>query len=81
MKEKITAYYEKHPILMILLAPIGGIVFAVFLPFIGIAGVVYMIGRKLVLGLVHETSKVAIFTYRPAESYLTGKKARKEEKK
>lgn len=74
-------YYRGHPIFVLLAAPILGLVYAVFLPFIGIASVITMIGRKLMGGVAHEISQAATFGWRPVEAYLSGKKGKKAEKK
>ena len=76
--DRQATYYKGHPIFVLMAAPILGLVYAVFLPFIGIAAVITMVGRKLMGGLAHEASKAASFGWRPAEAYLSGKEKKKE---
>ncbi|HEX8948565.1 MAG TPA: hypothetical protein VF790_06360 [Dissulfurispiraceae bacterium] len=65
----------------LVVAPILGLIYAIFLPFIGIAMLVQMVGVKLLGGLAHNASKGLSFGWRPVEAYLTGKKGKKSEKK
>ncbi len=73
-------YLKGHPIVILLAAPVLGLVYAVFLPFIGIASVMAMIARKLFGGLAHEAAKAATFGWRPVEAYLGGRKQKKAQK-
>jgi len=75
-----TAYYKAHPVIVLLAAPVLGLVYAVFLPFIGIATVITMAARKLFGEKLHEMSKLANFGWRPAEAYFAGDKAGKAER-
>ena len=79
--DRKATYYRGHPLFVLLAAPVLGMVYAVFLPFIGIASVVTLIGRKLFGGMAHEVSKAATFGWRPVEAYLAGKKGKKAEKR
>jgi hypothetical protein len=58
-------------IVMLLASPIIGLVYVVFLPFIGIATLAAVAGRG-VLGSV--AGKTISFGWRPVEAYLAGKK-------
>ncbi len=70
--------YIKAPGAVVLAAgPILGLIFAVFLPFIGIAMALMALGGKIVEGMVKAASGVVTFGWRPIEAYLTGKKSRK----
>ncbi len=74
----------KAPSAMVLAAgPVLGLVFAVFLPFIGIAMAAMLLVRKVSEGLVEATAASMSFAWRPVEAYLTGrkKKAAAREKK
>ena len=73
-------YLKGHPIVILLAAPVLGLVYAVFLPFIGIASVITMLARKLFGGLAHEAAKAATFGWRPVEAYLGGRKQKKAQK-
>lgn len=73
-------YLKGHPVVILLTAPILGLVYAGFLPFIGIAAVVAMLGHKLIGGVGHEVSRVTSFGWRPVEAYLAGRKNRKAQK-
>jgi len=63
---------------MLMAAPVIGLVFAVFLPFIGIAMTLGLIGRKLVEGLASAAAGSVSFGWRPIEAYLAGRKMKKE---
>lgn len=70
--------FVKMPVAAVLLAgPFIGLLYAVFLPFIGIAMTLVLVGRKLVTGLVHVAVKSTSFGWRPIESYLDGKQRKK----
>jgi hypothetical protein len=73
-----TTYVKVPGIMMLLMAPILGLVFAVFLPFIGIAMTVKLIGKKL----AETTENIAVgsvsFGWKPIEAYLVGRKKKKE---
>ena len=76
--------YIKAPSAAVLAAgPVLGLVFAVFLPFIGIAMAAMLLVRKVGEGLTEATAASVSFAWRPVEAYLTGrkKKAAGREKK
>jgi hypothetical protein len=58
-------------------SPVIGLVFAVFLPFIGIAMTLNLIGKKLVEGVASAAAGSVSFGWRPIEAYLAGRKAKK----
>ncbi len=62
-------------VVMLLASPIIGLVYVVFLPFIGIATLAAVAGRE-VLGSV--AVKTISFGWRPVEAYLAGKKKEKK---
>jgi hypothetical protein len=75
--------YIKAPVaVMIMAAPVLGLLFAVFLPFIGIAMAVQVVARKAGNGLKDAAAASTSFAWRPVEAYLTGrkKKAAREKK-
>jgi hypothetical protein len=71
--------YIKAPVAAVLAAsPFLGLIFAVFLPFIGIAMTLTLIGRKLAQGLASAAAGSLSFGWRPVEAYLAGRKRKKE---
>ena len=71
--------YLKAPVAMMLMAaPVIGLVFAVFLPFIGIAMTLNLIGRKLIASAASAAAGSVSFGWRPIEAYLAGRKARND---
>ena len=71
--------YLKAPVaVMLMAAPIIGLVFAVFLPFIGIAMTLNLIGKKIVEGVVSSAAGSVSFGWRPIEAYLAGRRTKKE---
>jgi hypothetical protein len=71
--------YIKAPVaIMLMAAPVIGLVFAVFLPFIGIAMTLNLIGKKLVEGVASAAAGSMSFGWRPIEAYLAGRKRKKE---
>lgn len=74
-----TTRYIKAPVaVMLMAAPVIGLVFAVFLPFIGIAMTLGLIGRKVAEGVVSAAAGSVSFGWRPIEAYLAGRKTKKE---
>ena len=73
------ARYFKAPVaVMLMAAPAIGLVFAVFMPFIGIVMTLNLIGRKLVDGVASAAAGSMSFGWRPIEAYLAGRKRNKE---
>jgi len=71
--------YIKAPLaVMLMAAPVIGLVFAVFLPFIAIAMTLTLVGKKLVNMTADATTGSMSFGWRPIEAYLAGKKKRNE---
>ena len=75
------AYYRMPAAAIIVAGPVLGLMYAAFLPFIGIAMVVKLVGQKVGGGVREMVQGSASFGWRPSESYLTGKKkdAKKDE--
>jgi hypothetical protein len=78
---KKRAFYRMPAAAIIIAAPVIGLAYAAFLPFIGIAMLVKLVAvkvgggaRDMVLGKAH-------FGFRPSESYLAGKKRKAEKGK
>jgi len=72
-----TRYLKAPAAVMLMAAPVLGLVFAVFLPFIGIVMTLNLIGKKLVAGAASVATGHASFGWRPIEAYLAGRKTRK----
>jgi hypothetical protein len=72
-----TRYIKAPVVVMLMAAPVIGLVFAVFLPFIGIAMTLNLIGKKLVEGVASAAAGSVSFGWRPIEAYLAGRKAKK----
>jgi len=71
--------YIKAPAAAALAAgPVIGLIFAVFLPFIGIAMTLGLVGRKLAEGVVSAAAGSVSFGWRPIEAYLAGRKRKNE---
>ena len=73
-------YIKAPAAVMLMAAPVIGLVFAVFLPFIGIAMTLKLIGQKLAEGVASAAAGSVSFGWRPIEAYLAGRKQRKEER-
>jgi len=70
--------YVKAPAFLAVAAgPLFGLVFAIFLPFIGIAMAVRLCVRKVAQGLSSAAASSMSFGWRPVEAYLAGKKREK----
>ena len=81
-------YYRMPAAGVLLLGPVIGLVYAVFLPFIGIAMLLKLVMQMAVGGALSTAPGHVSFGWRPSESYLAGKKrkiarteARGDEKK
>jgi len=85
--DKTQRYYKLHPAAILLAAPILGLAYAMFLPFIGLAMLAQVLSRKLFGGLASSAYRGAAFSWQPSEAYLAGKRHRaargekKEERK
>ena len=74
-------YFKFPPVLMLMAGPILGLIYAVFLPFIGIAMLVTVVFKKLFSGILAGVWKGASFGWQPSEAYLSGKKKGKKPEK
>jgi len=73
-----TKVYMKAPAAVMLMAgPILGLVFAIFLPFIGIVMTLGQVAKKLGQGVAEVASASMSFGWRPIEAYLIGRKKKK----
>ena len=73
-----TRYIKAPVVVMLMAAPVIGLVFAVFLPFIGIAMTLSLIGKKLATTVTEAAAGSMSFGWRPVEAYLAGKKRKNE---
>jgi hypothetical protein len=72
--DKTATYVKAHPALVLMAGPFLGLLYAAFLPFIGIALVVKLMAGKLFGGALESAARVVTFNWRPTEAYLAGKK-------
>ncbi len=71
---KETTYYKLSPLTILLLSPIFGLGYVVFLPFIGIAVITNAVGQKVLNGAARVVGDTISMGWRPNEAYLEGKK-------
>jgi hypothetical protein len=71
---KTQRYYKVHPAAILFAAPVLGLVYAVFLPFIGLAMAASVLLKKLFGGLAQSAYRGAAFSWQPSEAYLAGKR-------
>ena len=75
-----TVYYKANPVVVLAAAPVLGLIYAMFLPFIGIAMLVRVAAAKLMGGTAEGLAKVATFNWSPSAAYLAGRRQKKERK-
>jgi hypothetical protein len=71
-------YIRAKSRLVLIAGPIIGLVFALFLPFIGIAMTLGHAGKKVADSAVGHAAQSVAFGWRPIEAYLAGRKKQKE---
>ncbi len=79
-----TVYFKANPIVILAVGPVMGLLYAAFLPFIGIAIVAKVAVQKLMRvmeGSVEGLFRVSTFNWSPAKAYLAGKGSKKAEMK
>jgi hypothetical protein len=75
------AMYVKAPgAAMLAAGPVLGLIFAVFLPFIGIVMTISMIVSKIYEGVTSAAAGSLSFGWRPIEAYLAGRKQKKADR-
>ena len=72
--DRSRTFYRMPAAAIIVAAPVLGLVYAAFLPFIGIAMMVKLLGQKIGGGVLDTIQSSASFGWRPSESYLSGRK-------
>ena len=75
-----TIYIKAKSGLVLIAGPILGLVFAIFLPFIGIVMTLGQAGRKVADSAIGHAAQSVSFGWRPIEAYLTGRKKGKEDR-
>jgi hypothetical protein len=73
-------YLKCHPAALLLVGPFMGLVYAIFLPLIGIGMLIWVIGEKLAGGVLENIGKAAVFSWNPSEAYLAGRKRKAKNK-
>ena len=68
------SYLRFHPAFLLVVGPLMGLVYAIFLPLIAILMVIWVAGEKVFGGLGRALFKMATFSWQPSEAYLAGKK-------
>ena len=82
-------FYKASPLIVLAIGPVLGLLYAGFLPLIGIVMVMQLVLAKIFAVSFGEVAKVSTFNWSPAASFLAGRKQRnkktevkdKEEKK
>ncbi len=72
--DKNSTYTRFPPSVMLLLGPILGLLYVIFLPFIAIAMMISLLAEKIFKGMWN----IASFGWRPTEAYLAGKRKGKK---
>ena len=75
-RERSAARAGMSQAVMLLSGPVVGLFYAVLMPFIGIATVAILAGRRVLDGLYDLAAKSVSFGWTPGNAYLSGKKKR-----
>ncbi len=67
-------YLKFHPAMLLIVGPLLGLAYVIFLPVIAVAMVVWIIGERLLGGALQGIRKAAVFSWQPSEAYLVGRK-------
>ncbi len=67
-------YIRMSPGVMLLSGPIIGLLYAILMPFLGIATVATLGARTVLVTIYHAAAKSVSFGWRPKNAYLSGKK-------
>lgn len=76
-----TVYYKANPAVMLAIlaaGPVFGLIYAAFLPFIGISIVTKLVLTRLSGKPVEGLARLATFNWRPTEAYLAGRRHTKK---
>ena len=74
-------YVRMSSVVMLVSGPFIGLLYAILMPFIGIATAVVLAVRKVVGGLHNLVAKSVSFGWQPGSAHLAGKKKKKKEEK
>jgi hypothetical protein len=69
-------FYRMPAAAVLAAAPVLGLLYAAFLPFIGIAMLAKLVAQKIGGGVLETVPGSASFGWRPSESYLAGRRSR-----
>ena len=72
--DRSRTFYRMPATAIIVAAPAIGLLYAAFLPFIGIAMLLKLVAQKIGGGVMETVQSSASFAWRPSESYLSGRK-------
>lgn len=67
-------YIKASPLVLLMLGPVGGLLYAIFLPFIGLFMLAALTTKKALVGLRSLALTSASFGWRPMEAYLAGRR-------
>ena len=70
------SFYRMPAAAVLVAAPVLGLLYAAFLPFIGIAMLAKLVAQKIGGSVLETVPGSASFAWRPSESYLSGRKNR-----
>jgi hypothetical protein len=83
-----TTYIKASSAMVLLFGPVFGLVFAIFLPFIGIAMALSFVGKKIVVSskpaaqrMANSALKNIFFAWKPLQAYLAGRQKTKKREK
>jgi hypothetical protein len=72
-----TVYYKASPVVILAAGPVLGLIYAAFLPFIGLAIVLRVAVARMFGTSTEGLSRVATFNWSPSQSYLAGRRHKK----
>lgn len=75
------SFYRVSPLVLLLASPLIGLIYAMFLPFAGMAMLIREISKKLVHLTASQVKKIAVFTWTPGMAYLAGNNKEEKAKK
>jgi hypothetical protein len=77
---RTTTYYKASPLVILSAGPVLGLIYAAFLPFIGLAIIAKMVFTKLFGRTSEGLSRVGTFNWSPSKAYLAGRRQKKAAK-
>lgn len=76
--DSTATYYKASPLVILAAGPFLGLIYAAFLPFIGLAILAKLVFTKLFGRPLEGLSRVATFNWSPSEAYLAGRRRKKD---